>query len=352
MPKYRVVTYSDPQDFVDACKPFDDSFLNFTLGSLLDSLNSANLTAKGADTSHTDRTMIAVFNGDQLAYVRLSHDLFVAWYQTIICRVTLIRIPFNFAWMLGTPHAEDSWPSEDVSVLMSLLVSAVATAVVPTAFDKVIGPENLVNILLGTWVNHMHESGTPVRMLDPFFKSRVSYATRSSLPPLVPVNHKIELATSKDIEILVPFFIDLTRLGPHTATIEAAQRFMDASINLGRVWLCRVDDQIAGYCAVGRMTPCTIAIRNLYVSPEYRRRGVGEALTQAVTRMYLGATPLGFDAPVLEGLVDVKREVCLNVVEEHVERIYKKCGFLLDQANPDGGKPGWFRSLFRGVEYL
>lgn len=46
---------------------------------------------------------------------------------------------------------------------------------------------------------------------------------------------------------------------------------------------------VAGYLLLGRNTPRTVAIRNVFVAPEHRRRGLAETMVGAVTRACLGA---------------------------------------------------------------
>lgn len=63
MSDLRVVRFQDAQTFLEAVKPYDDSFMNFALGSVLDSLSPAR-----ASLSHTKsyRTLLAVYKGDKL----------------------------------------------------------------------------------------------------------------------------------------------------------------------------------------------------------------------------------------------------------------------------------------------
>ena len=156
--------------------------------------------------------------------------------------------------------------------------------------------------------------------------------------------------------VLSHFFADFTTHSPLPMTLEAARTKMLMHIGLGEVWICRVDGEIAGFCATGRVTPKTIAIRNVYVSPQYRRRGIADAMTRMLTRYLLGAEPLGFGGGLAAAgpPPSIKREVALNVALDYVEKIYKSCGFLLgeDDRDPESGKRGWFTSVFRGVRLL
>lgn len=64
MPDLRVVQFSKPETFLDAVRPYDDSFMNFPVGSLLDSLDPANPRTKDRTVQY--RTLLAVYKGDDL----------------------------------------------------------------------------------------------------------------------------------------------------------------------------------------------------------------------------------------------------------------------------------------------
>lgn len=258
--------------------------------------------------------------------------------------------------MLGTPRGiEESLSSEKLFGVVSLLVKGIADTTGPTSFDKVIGPRDLVNALIEGWVKYSTEHGQGIKAPDPFFSSRVSYATRDSLPAPSPAfaQYRVEQATTaEDADALVPLMLDFLTHGP--GPVDEKRARLHVKVEMRQVWVCRAEGKIAGFGVVGRVTPRTIAIRNVYVSPAFRRKGIAEAIVRAMTRFYLGAEPLGFEGGPPGGPAEgIKQEVNLNVAEEAVERIYKRCGFLLDQDEPGApGKKGWFHSVYRGVEYL
>lgn len=214
-----------------------------------------------------------------------------------------------------------------------------------------------MDAFIDTWIAEMTASGLRIEALPTFFRSKVSFATLATLPPPPPTlsNYRIELANLDDIETLAHLFVDFVGSGPKGVSLEEARVNMGMSVRLGEIWVCRVDGEVAGYTATGRTTFRTVAIRNVYVSPNHRRKGIAEAMTIAMTRYLLGAQPLGFngapDGPPAKG---IKEEVCLNVAKDYVERLYKKCGFLLgeDDRDPVSGKKGWFATAFRGVKVL
>ena len=240
--------------------------------------------------------------------------------------------------------------------MMSLLVSHVASEIEPKSFDKVFGPARLVDQFVETWAAELRSKGVQLEVPPPFWRSKVSYATLASIPPPSPAfaQYRIELATEEDINVLGEYYADFSSARPADAMfIEEGRAKMKVSVPLGEIWVCRLNGEIAGYCATGRVTNNTIAIRNVYVSRRHRRKGVAEAMTRAMTRYFLGATPLGFEGALAavprEG---VKREVCLNVAEEHVERLYKRCGFLFGEPDPESGKTAWYPTTFRGIDVL
>lgn len=271
--------------------------------------------------------------------------------------ITLTKIADDFAWVASTPlELLKVFNDADYVSAISLLASSLAPFMDPGAFDAIIGSEPLVDLFIECWVREMTLKGIRAEAPPPFFRGKISYATLATLPPLSPtlLQYKIELATIADLDTLGQLYMDfLGNTPPHSITIEEAKTTMERFVQLGEIWMCRVDGERAGYCATGRDTSRTIAIRNVYVSPEHRRKGVAEAMVKAITRYYLGAYPLGFDgAPTTGPPKGVKREVCLNVTEEHVERVYKRCGFLLgpDDRDPETGNRGWYPTTYRGVK--
>jgi hypothetical protein len=64
MPDFRLVTFSNPNELVEACATFDDSFMNFPFGSLLDSLDASNRHVSQIDPS--DRTLLAIYEANDL----------------------------------------------------------------------------------------------------------------------------------------------------------------------------------------------------------------------------------------------------------------------------------------------
>lgn len=62
---FRLVDFRNPDDFIEAVKNYDDSFMNFALGALLDSVNPSQAAAQ-ARWGGGPRTLLAIYRGDDL----------------------------------------------------------------------------------------------------------------------------------------------------------------------------------------------------------------------------------------------------------------------------------------------
>lgn len=216
-----------------------------------------------------------------------------------------------------------------------------------------------MNAFIETWVRFMKTQGLNLKALDPFFGMKYSFATLATLPPVSSTlpRYDIRLAqTEEDADVVAPLVVDFRKHGPKETTLEDAKRVMRAAVQTKQLWVCRRPEKaIVGYSLVGRVTPRTIAIRNVYVSSSHRRKGIAECMVRALTRFYLGAEPLGFEgAPSPKPAAGTREEICLDVAEESVARLYKRCGFLLGEDDHDfvTGEKGWCQWLWRGVEIL
>ena len=303
-------------------------------------------------------------------------------------RVTLTKIAKDFSWILSRPLGV-SIAAEEIPEICSTLAYSLPAILSPSnplsspdllKLDKVIGPRALVDDFLKAWSSHItslnipnaNHPGTTLKIepLDPpYFFSDVSYVTLSTLPPPSPQFsfEKYTIVVPVDEEeasCLAPLYMEFLAHSPSTATYEEAVSVMKDAIKARRLWYCRYQDsseepnlstkEIAGYVMVGRETPRTIAIRNVFVSSNYRRKGIAEALVRAVTRYYLGAAPLGFNASGTEIGHKAKEEVCLNVADEGARKLYIKCGFLLEDGarDPKSGREGSYASIWRGLKVV
>ena len=282
--------------------------------------------------------------------------------------------------MMSAPCPADEPLAADPSLLAAattlLATSVLAIFPTPRDFDKIIGPLKPVEAFLHSWVALLAAQGVSARTLSrkfEMFSCRVSYATRASLPPppAVPPPYRVERAARADLPAVAALFQQFDSTSPWrgTISIEDAIRNFAGPADAGLVWLARVEDAApdgppapVAFLVLGRVTPRTIAIRNVYVVPDYRRKGIAETMVRAITRYFLDAAPCGVhgvpDGPPQCGF---KHEVNLNVAEPSVERVYRRSGFLFPVGpgnsenmtggvDPETGRPSWYPSVWRGVE--
>lgn len=271
------------------------------------------------------------------------------------CSVACTQLAPEHPWHLGSTFDPEAKPHEvDVSAAVTSLVSHITSTAYPSPLCKASGPEPLVDIFIDAWVSEMRQRSISVEALPTFYLSKCCYATLATIPPppAAFAQCKIELATSADVDCLALLFADFTTAGPHPVPLDIAKKRMDASVQLREVWVYRLDDDIAGYCAMGMMTPRTVTLKNVYVAPKHRRKGIAEAMVALLIHCFLGVEYPGTPAGDPPG--GVKQEVCLNVIEEHVEKLYKKCGFMLedDARDPATGRRGWRPAAYRGVQMV
>ena len=239
-----------------------------------------------------------------------------------------------------------------------LLVAAVPDTV---SFDRIIGPEPVTNAFVDARCAHLAAHGAPVPPFAPArWSSRVSYVTLASLPPPPPPGSPpactVALVRPEDLDALVPFCIGFRAESPWRHVTSPAEA---RAILAGRVaYVARVGGAPAGYALMGRATPRTLTIGCVYVAPEFRRRGVAEAMVRAVTRYYLGVEAHGIEG-VPEGAppeVGVKEAVTLNVASASAEGVYRRAGFMFPGGegdertggvDPVTGRKAWFVSIWR-----
>ncbi|TBU26352.1 hypothetical protein BD311DRAFT_779705 [Dichomitus squalens] len=347
MANLRFVRFDDPHAFLAKSKDFDDSFTNFGLGSLYDFLSGASTQF----VSDVPLRIYGIYRGTDLLF-------------------TLHTNKTSRFWVLSTPCPAHEALTTDHELLASattlLAHSVLAELADPAALDRVCGPPEAVNAFLETWAALLLAQRKPVKLLDGNFNTHVSYATKASLPPLPapPSPYVVELATPADLEPAAALYQDFQATAPWKAilTKEQAMAALADPLAARVLWLCRLEPAgpPAAYVALGRVTPRTVAIRNVYVSPAYRRRGVAEAAVRAVTRYYLGAPPYGVrgvpDGPPTCG---VKEEVNLNVGDASAEGVYRRSGFLFPSGYGEGAEGGvdpvtsrraWQRSILVEVK--
>ena len=99
----RVVRFEDPQACLSATKDFDDSFMNFCIGSLLDHLNKANTGSE--ELGNGNVYLFGVYREDELLYVLYSdYDpglLATNAKTSSFHRLCLTKNQHDFAWMMS-----------------------------------------------------------------------------------------------------------------------------------------------------------------------------------------------------------------------------------------------------------
>ena len=269
--------------------------------------------------------------------------------------------------MMSIPCTADATMSspETLSSAVQLLTNAVLSALPdPAAFDKIIGPEHAVRAYTDAWRTLLSQRGSRVRLTDGSFSTRISYITRAALPPApsAPPAYTCTPAREDDLDALAELYSAFKAESPwgETTTRADALAFLARPVAARLVWVCRVGGAVAAYVLLGRVTPRTIAIRNVYVLQAHRRKGIAEAMVRAVSRYYLGAGSYGLEgAPEVPPTVGFKEEVNLNVENgAAAQRVYKRAGFLLPDGegeeltggvDPVTGRKAWYPCIWRAV---
>ncbi len=279
--------------------------------------------------------------------------------------------------MMSTPCPAEEKLATDPELLAAattlLATSVLAALPDPHAFDKIIGPLKPVEAFIHTWIGLLAAQGVNAKVLMgkfDTFGSRVSYATKASLPPppATPVPYRVERATHADLPVVATLYQHFQSTHPWRGiiSIEDAIRNLTSPADAGLVWVCHLEAEAeshgppVGFVVLGRVTARTIAIRNVYVAPEHRRKGVAETMVRAVKRYFLGVAPDGVrgvpDGPPPCGF---KQEVNLNVADPSAEGVYRRSGFLFPVGagedmtggvDPETGRRSWYPSIWRGVE--
>ncbi|KAI0362477.1 hypothetical protein OH77DRAFT_57189 [Trametes cingulata] len=344
MEDLRCVHFDDIHAALEAWEPYDDGFMNISLGNLHDHLrtNPSDL-ADESDAGH-----------------------FLGLYRAENLLLTLAHAAGEYSWQLACPqNAEHLLTPAFLAVAADLLARTLLPVSRPTAVRHLWGHEGAADAFLNAWAALVLErEGIQLRIGDPVIPgTRASYATRETIPPLPTSRSNILVtqAVEADFEELFPLYYDFRTQTAHPRELHVEQGYLRRGISSGLTWICRIEGTIAGFIVLGRVSPRTIAIRNVYVSPERRRKGIAESLVKAMSRYYLGVRPLGFegipDDPPAHGVKDI---ICINVADRGAERIYRRAGFLFPEQTEDGatvggrdpvsGLKGWFPATFRGFE--
>ncbi|KAI0647393.1 hypothetical protein C8Q79DRAFT_1009495 [Trametes meyenii] len=342
MDDLRCVRFTDSTSALQALDRYDEGFMNFGVGTLYDILRVQDATPEEAALEPA--LIFGLYSGDDLC-------------------LFLIRSPSHSTWHLVYPQdAEHLMSSHFFDVAGNILARALFAMAGPEIVTAVWGRREAIDAFLTVWLSLSSAQGVHLRLLDPTMVSRASYATRDTVAPLPTTFPSIDIAqaTDSDFDELFPQWLDFTTYAAGTRALDVEEAHIRGTLASGMAWTCRSDGALAGFIVSGRATRRTITIRNVYVSPEHRRKGIAEAMVRAMSRHYLGVQPVGYGVSIDPPAVGVKEVVCINVIDPSAERIYRRAGFLFPEYEPDGspfggydpmtGKKGWFHSALRKVQ--
>lgn len=255
----------------------------------------------------------------------------------------LSRIKHDHAWILSSIHDPWHMNASFMTGVSASLTQYLAHSTPPISIDKVFGPDKFAETFVKAHVDLLRSQGMHATA-HPIFTCQTSFVTKASLTaPLAvapPASYRMQIGLLADLEVLAQMYCDFGTDVGDVVNLEGCREEMRRWLEAGGIWVCRANDRIVGYCTIGRSTPRTIAIQNVYVAPGNRKKGIAETMVRFLTRYFLGVKFEG--APDEVPRQGVKEEMCLNVIEEGVKRLYKRCGFLLgdDDVDPLTGKKG------------
>ncbi|KAI0362481.1 hypothetical protein OH77DRAFT_1416743 [Trametes cingulata] len=343
MENLRCVRFDDIHAALDALRPYDDAFMNLSIGTLHDYLRSKSSEGSvGSEPGH----FFGLYRGEDLV-------------------LALTHAPGEFAWQLSCPQSAEHLMTPDfLATATDVLARTLLPLTSPSAVTHVWGHEAAVLAYLNTWAALVGGDGVSRRIGDAFIPgTRASYATRETIPPPPnsPSNIVITQAVEADFEELFPLYFEFRSQTGRTHALHVEQETLRKGISAGVAWICRIDGSIVAFIVLGRVTPRTIAIRNVYVIPERRRKGIAESLVKAMTRYYLGVSPLGYQVTAGDHPAEGPKDtVCIIVADPAAERIYRRAGFLFPEKTEDGATAGgrdpvsglktWYPVTLRGFE--
>ncbi|KAI1787339.1 hypothetical protein LXA43DRAFT_714488 [Ganoderma leucocontextum] len=277
-----------------------------------------------------------------------------------------------FPWVLSVPRrAEDLLTVETFALAATLLANSLLNLQFPdpaiTYPMKVFGVEESVNAFLAAWVAIQRVRGQRLRLrsLNPptIIDTNATRDTFSSVPRYPPpsAQHRIYQASISHTESLIPFYTALFDSEPTPVTPTDAITKVQTAVHTDLIWICCTNGVLSAFDELGRVTPRTMTVRTVYVPPEYRQRGVAEAIVRAISRYYLGldATDLASvpPGPPPEGVKDQIKLNVLNTSSEAVYRVWVSCFQTSLRTAPSSrgdrpghGPSGMYRAILREVE--
>ncbi|EPS99052.1 hypothetical protein FOMPIDRAFT_112188 [Fomitopsis schrenkii] len=228
---FRLVLCPSAGEFTDAVRGFDDPFMNWALGIAVE--RAAEATTSDASLNEHPSSSNTHANPDR--------DVFAAVFQGTQLILALAHTTKRAAYFLCHPTTS---PPPLIAPACALLATSPSLDL--TLVRSLGGPRAALAALLAASPSVHAGSPTP---------SHTAPACAATLA--------------------------LPRQPSGRGTVHRGWRYKDEGEN--------AQCDVAGYLLLGRNTPRTVAIRNVFVAPEHRRRGLAETMVGAVTRACLGA---------------------------------------------------------------
>ncbi|KZO92315.1 hypothetical protein CALVIDRAFT_541138 [Calocera viscosa TUFC12733] len=323
----RLVQYATPSAFLRAALPFDNWHLNLDLGSTLQWL------VEEGDAPGTC-LWFAVWTGEKL-------DL----------TATRMGSTLTVCSPVHSSSLSPSWLGPRIQ-LLAAEVHTLITAGTQPALSSVRAAVPLVDAFAA---QYRALSGLfPEEILMEYWASHCPRSRVSLDPPHLPEGHEIRVVEPGDAralaavtELVHTFRVHLN--GPDSK--ESRQAATQAELGVkGREYMVYVitdaegKEAYAGYVRDGRFTSKHAAIRNVFTLPQWRRRGIAEALTRAavvrlLTEPHKMAKVL---APLLPAEEEAKIEdVTINTANAKTnlvaQGVYRRVGFGFPDGDWDEG---------------
>ncbi|KAI0647380.1 hypothetical protein C8Q79DRAFT_1009481 [Trametes meyenii] len=128
-------------------------------------------------------------------------------------------------------------------------------------------------------------------LMTPEVVNTAGYTLASALFAINTCVRVTTVASKNDFEEFFPQWLAFADCTAGRLSLEVEENYLRQAITSGLAWTCwtcRTGGELVGFVVNGRATPRTVAIKNVYVPPEHRRKGYAEAMVRAMSRHYLG----------------------------------------------------------------
>ncbi|KZT69541.1 hypothetical protein DAEQUDRAFT_811313 [Daedalea quercina L-15889] len=281
----RLVLFTSAQDFVQEVEPFDDEFMNFGLGMVMDTFKGTKTGtfhgSAGLNSHSTGGTFAAVFEGERLV-LTITHTTelpHLLSYPTTVSLSLLALACALLAASLDLASIRQLWgPKEAIAALLDAAPSLHAA---PPTFTEIACSASLKTLLLPS-----SPSRGPGDEANTGCHYEICFARDGDTLPLV------DLACAFSARSRWPSPPSHVVLDNLRDAIAARALYVIRAYQSGDQTVAEQYD-LAGYLLLGRNTPRSASIRNVFVAPEHRRRGLAEIMVRSVTRVCLGAPDPG-----------------------------------------------------------